>query len=324
MSVIDQQDNQIKLVEEPVSQLLGTTFDLDLDQIDTEGQVRKQFSEEEIKSLAQSISNDGQRSPLEVAYKPEDKRYLLITGERRLRALQLNQAAQARVTLIEMPADKQQRINLQLVENIQREDLTPLEIAAALKELKNNGLQGIDMAQQLGKSRRWVSNHLQLNGMPGYITKLLEKEITTDLQMISTLRQIHDIEAKESRQLVRLIKDGRAGRKQVDAVYKRLKGQTDSTEESAEPEKQDVDLDAVHYSRPPHIIKSDNFIAQVEAKLENGTKVSGELITTKLVTGNDNTSDGVDHDWCWIAQKNGKEICVKTSTVRIKQVSSQG
>lgn len=324
MNDISQNTESVQQDEEITLHKHGETFLLALDQIDTDSQVRKKFSEEEIKNLAHSIHNNGQRSPLEVAYKPEDKRYLLITGERRFRALQLNQAAQARVTLIEMPADKQQRINLQLVENIQREDLAPLEIAAALKELKDNGLKGIDIAQQLGKSKRWVSNHLQLNDMPGYITKLLEKKITADLQMISTLRQIHDIEVKESQQLVQLIKDGSAGRKKVDAVYKRLKGQTDAAEESVMKEARAIDLDAVHYSRPRHLINSSKFIAQVEAKLNDGTSVTGKLNTEKLVGMNDNASDGVDHDWCWIVQENGKEVCVKTSTVRIKKVSSQG
>lgn len=307
----------------------GETFLLALDQIDTDSQVRKKFSEEEINNLAQSIGNDGQRSPLEVAYKPEDQRYLLITGERRLRALQLNKATHAKVTLIEMPADKQQRINLQLVENIQREDLAPLEIAAALKELKDNGLKNIDIAQQLGKSERWVSNHVQLNDTPGYIIQLLKKEITTDLQMISTLRQIHKIEVKKAKELVQLIKDKRMTRKQLEEVRKRLKGQTDSVEEpvveeSVMQEARVIDLDAVHYSRPPHLINSSKFIAQVEAKLENGTQVIGKLNTSKLVGAKENTSDGVDHEWCWIKQDDGKEVCVKTSTVRIKQVSSQG
>jgi len=127
-------------------------------------QPRTVFDEEKLKELADSIREQGVIHPLAVT-QPSEGRYELITGERRLRASKI--AGLEEVPVIVRKADDEGLLALSIVENIQREDLNPIEEARAFQELMDqfNHSQE-DIAKKLGRSRTAVTNTLRLLQLP--------------------------------------------------------------------------------------------------------------------------------------------------------------
>ncbi|MDD5643300.1 MAG: ParB/RepB/Spo0J family partition protein, partial [Syntrophales bacterium] len=123
-------------------------------------QPRKVFPKEAMEELALSIKEQGLIEPLVVV--PKGEKFMLIAGERRWRACQMAGIATAPVRILE--ADDRQIAEMALVENIQRQDLTPLEEARAFKEmLDKNGYTKEELAQKLGFKQVWrVDERLSL------------------------------------------------------------------------------------------------------------------------------------------------------------------
>ncbi len=124
-------------------------------------QPRFKLVKEELEELAASIREHGIIQPLIVTHEPELDRYVLIAGERRLKAARL--ANLDSVPVILRQATEQQRLELALIENVQRSDLTPLETAEAYHQLNETfGLSHEVIAQRVGKSRVAITNNLRL------------------------------------------------------------------------------------------------------------------------------------------------------------------
>ena len=135
-------------------------------------QPRSAFDEESLKELAQSIRADGLLQP--VLVRPNGSRYSLIVGERRRRAAELAGLSAVPAIVRELEPDK--ILEAALVENIQREDLNPLEIAAALQRMIGElALSHEELAARTGKSRTNITNHLRLLNLPGEIQDLLRR-----------------------------------------------------------------------------------------------------------------------------------------------------
>jgi ParB family chromosome partitioning protein len=128
-------------------------------------QPRSQIDQEELAELAASIRENGILQPLIVTPAEEPDKYILIAGERRLLAAGL--AGLDSVPVIIREATEQQRLELALIENVQRADLTPLEAAEAYRQLADDFNQSHEqIAQQLGKSRVSITNTLRLLKLP--------------------------------------------------------------------------------------------------------------------------------------------------------------
>ncbi len=140
-------------------------------------QPRTIFNQEELIDLADSIKEHGVIQPLIVNEKP-DGQFVLIAGERRLRAAQM--AGLSVVPVISRQADDRELLELALIENIQREDLSPLEAAEAYKSLEENfNLTHEEISKRVGKNRASVTNTMRLLKLPGEIRKvLIDKKIT--------------------------------------------------------------------------------------------------------------------------------------------------
>ncbi|MBM4283722.1 MAG: ParB/RepB/Spo0J family partition protein [Deltaproteobacteria bacterium] len=120
---------------------------------------RKFFPREALEELALSIKEQGLIEPLVVA--PRDSRFMLIAGERRWRAAHLAGLEKVPVRVLE--ADDQQVAEMALVENIQRQDLTPLEEARAFQSMIDSGYTREELAQKLGFKQVWrVDERLSL------------------------------------------------------------------------------------------------------------------------------------------------------------------
>lgn len=123
-------------------------------------QPRKRFDPDSLAELAESIKTFGVMQPL-IVLRAEEEGYLLAAGERRFRAAQL--LGLDSVPCIVRRLDQRQLSELSLLENIQREDLTPLEEAAAYRALMDShGYTQEDLSQRLGKSRPHIANTLRL------------------------------------------------------------------------------------------------------------------------------------------------------------------
>jgi ParB family chromosome partitioning protein len=127
-------------------------------------QPRTSFEEEGLNELADSIKVHGVIQPLTVR-KIENNKYQLIAGERRLRASKI--AGKAEVPVFVRNASDQETIEIALIENIQREDLNPLEIAINYKRLQDEcDLTQEQLAERLGKNRSTVTNFMRLLRLP--------------------------------------------------------------------------------------------------------------------------------------------------------------
>lgn len=127
-------------------------------------QPRKTFNQENLEDLANSIREHGIIQPLIVINDGPD-RYILIAGERRLRASKI--AGLKEVPAIVRTATEQEQLEFAIIENVQREDLNPLERARAFQRLVDDfSLTHEEVAQRVGKSRVAVTNSLRLLNLP--------------------------------------------------------------------------------------------------------------------------------------------------------------
>ena len=139
-------------------------------------QPRRDFNEEALQELADSISELGVIQPITLR-KEEDGTYMIIAGERRFRASQL--AGKTTIPAYILSASEKDTMEMALIENIQREDLNPLEIALAYQQLiEQHNLSQEQLSKRVGKGRATIANFLRLLKLPGNIqVALKEKQI---------------------------------------------------------------------------------------------------------------------------------------------------
>jgi ParB family transcriptional regulator, chromosome partitioning protein len=152
-------------------------------------QPRKHFDEAKLQELAESIKEKGILEPLMVRKIAEG--YELIVGERRWRAAQ--KAGLKEVPVMVKEAEDREVLELSLIENLQREDLNPIEEAEGFKCLLEEGINQEELARRIGKDRTTVSNTLRLLKLPPEVrNELLQNRITS-----GHARAILTLEAKE-------------------------------------------------------------------------------------------------------------------------------
>lgn len=164
--------------------LLGEDIDkniqeIPVNQIDANpNQPRKAFNEETLKKLEQSIKKYGIVQPV-IVRKKDNGNYELIAGERRLRAAKNAQLEKIPVVIKEY--NNRESAEIALIENLQREDLNPIEEGKAYESIiKKYDLTQEEMSQIAGKSRSYITNTLRLLTFPDAIQKLLQsKKLTT-------------------------------------------------------------------------------------------------------------------------------------------------
>ncbi len=137
-------------------------------------QPRKEFRQDSLEELAGSIKKHGLIQPITVRYIGE-KRFELISGERRLRATKL--AGRDEIPAYIREVDDEEVISFALIENIQREDLNPIEVAMGYKRLVDElDYTQSEVAEKVGKNRTTVTNMLRLLTLPAFIQAGLRDE----------------------------------------------------------------------------------------------------------------------------------------------------
>ena len=160
----DAEDNLDKPLELPILDIERSPY-----------QPRRDFKDEELSELAESLKNSGLVHPPTVR-KNSNGKYELISGERRLRAALLAGWKKIRVTLIE--ADDLTAAAMTTTENINREDLNPIEEADSYKTLQDTfSLTQQEVAERVGKARATVANAVRLLELPEEVKELLQKKL---------------------------------------------------------------------------------------------------------------------------------------------------
>ena len=136
-------------------------------------QPRRVFDEEKIKILSESIKNYGVLQP--IVLKPDDKgKYMIIAGERRYRASKLARKSDIPAVIKDIPM--KDIMEIALIENLQREELNPIEEALAYRSLiKNYDVTQEEISEAVGKSRPHITNTLRLLNLPQKIMDMIDQ-----------------------------------------------------------------------------------------------------------------------------------------------------
>ena len=193
-------------------------------------QPRKTFNEEPLQELVQSIREKGILQPLVVRRKGE--RYELIAGERRWRAAQ--KAGIKEVPILVRNVSESELLELSLIENIQRENLNPIEEAEAYKGLAEQfHLTQEDISQKVGKDRATVANALRLLKLPPEIKQSLAEGKVT----VGHARALLGLDSPEKQRAAwRKVLSGGLSVRQTENLIKRLRPKTSAGSAKSTPE----------------------------------------------------------------------------------------
>ena len=221
--------------------LLGDDFSADfsapastipLSQIEScRAQPRKSFDQEKLEELADSIRQHGVIQPLTVR-KLSSGYYQIIAGERRWRAARM--AALTDVPAVVIEADDQKAMELAMIENLQREDLNPMEEAEGFRALVSNyGMTQEEAARRVGKSRSAVANAMRLLDL----SPALQELVTEGQLSAGHARALLPLSSALRVEAAKAVIDGGLNVRQTEQLVKRLQSRA---EEEEQPEKKDA------------------------------------------------------------------------------------
>ena len=177
------------------------------DIIRDEEQPRRDFNKEAIEALAASIKEHGVLQPIVVT--KEEGKYKIVAGERRWRASKI--AGLEKIPAIVRTLDSQNRLELSIIENAQREDLNAIELATAYAKLKNQfNLSTEDIAAKVGKSETSVQNTIRLLSLPEEAKRIMVEEKLTEGVMRPLISRD---EATIKKVLPKIVEEGWTARK---------------------------------------------------------------------------------------------------------------
>ena len=186
-------------------------------------QPRKEFSKEKIQELAQSIKENGLIQPIIVRQSPVIG-YEILAGERRYRAS--IEAGLSEVPVIIKKLSDQDMMVHSIIENLQREDLNPIEEAKAYQSLIDKGYTHADIAEKMGKSRPYITNLVRLLTLPNFILK----EVETGKLSQAHARLLIQLPLKEQKNLLNRIQKEDLSVRQVEDLLKEEKNKKKSKE----------------------------------------------------------------------------------------------
>ncbi len=173
-------------------------------------QPRKKFDKEKLEELAASIRSKGVIEPLTVRLAEGDGRYQIVTGERRFKAAQL--AGLQEIPCIIKHLSNEEILTYQLIENLQREDLSPIDEANALKKLLEQDLTQVEVSKLIGKSQPYVSQILKILDLP---KNILQQAKTSDVTKEHLLQLV---KSKDPEILWQEIKTGKTAKQIKEKV----------------------------------------------------------------------------------------------------------
>ena len=186
-------------------------------------QPRKEFSEEKIQELAQSIKENGLIQPIIVRQSPVIG-YEILAGERRYRAS--IEAGLSEIPVIIKKLSDQDMMVHSIIENLQREDLNPIEEAKAYQSLIEKGYTHADIAAKMGKSRPYITNLVRLLTLPDFILN----EVEAGKLSQAHARLLIQLSTDEQKKLLYCIQTEDLSVRQVEHLLKEEKNKKKSKE----------------------------------------------------------------------------------------------
>ncbi|MBV8231022.1 MAG: ParB/RepB/Spo0J family partition protein [Planctomycetaceae bacterium] len=196
-------------------------FDIPIDAIEPDpAQPREQFDHEPLERLADSIRSKGVLQPLRVRWDESKFRYILIVGERRWRAAGLAGLDKVPCVVDDRTPDPGEILALQLIENCLREDLTPIEQAAAFKKLMDvNRWSGNRLAKELGIPQSAISQALSLLSLPAPVQDAVDHG-ELPASTACEISKLPDASAQEEL-AARVVRDGLTRAQTTSAIRRR-------------------------------------------------------------------------------------------------------
>lgn len=188
-----------------------------LDMIQTAPQIRTKFNEASITEMAADIRKHGVLQPL-VVQAIGDGRYTLIIGERRLRAIRLAGGTHAPALLAQV-AEKDRK-EIQLIENIQREDLGAKDLLSAIEALYRKHRSVSRVAGIVNKSKAWVSKKVATAMKMGTLTMQIVDAEIKDMELIYTFATLENADKGAALEILPEILSGKVKRKDMQAALK--------------------------------------------------------------------------------------------------------
>ncbi|MCE2539145.1 MAG: ParB/RepB/Spo0J family partition protein [Acidobacteria bacterium] len=219
----------------------GSPREIDLDRLrPNPDQPRQTVDDARLEELAQSIRAHGVIQPIVVTQRDGVAGFEIIAGERRWRAAQ--RAGLMRVPVVVREMDPSKRLEVALIENIQREDLNPLEEAAAYKRLADEfGMTQQQIAEAVGKERATVANYQRLLRLPAEVqTDIAAGRLT--MGHARALAGLGDVEQQLA--AARRIREGELSVRDAEALVKRTAARAPTPDRPAETPPADVHVRA--------------------------------------------------------------------------------
>lgn len=253
--------NTQQVTEASAEEIAAGLTELPVDQIQRgEYQPRKHFDEEALQELANSISAQGVVQPIVV--RKEGSHYELIAGERRWRAAQL--AGLQNIPAVIKDIDTQSAAAIALIENIQREDLNPLEEASALQRLIDDfELTHMQVAEAVGRSRVAVSNLLRLLELAEPVKDMVNRALLS----MGHARALLALAVHDQPEIARVVVNRGLSVRETEALIKKVLSPQPKKAVKPEP---DPDIQRLEQKI------SDSLCADV--RIKTGNKGAGQLV----------------------------------------------
>lgn len=248
---------------------------------------RGEFEKEDIKRLAESIVTHGLLEPLVVREKNDADKYELIAGERRLRAILLIREQDAqKFKQIDCKVVKGNRLfagECSMIENIQRADLQPMEIARGLAEMRNCGLTQKQIADKLGKTQAWASQYLLLLKEEPEVQKLVEEGKAS----VGTIRDLKAVPPEHKQEAIESIRERKTTKGRGPRVSKAVKPESDKPKIKIQRTATEIEKTAVGLRGTAKKFKLPEPSDPIRAILESAY-VAGAVEAMDWVLGNNN------------------------------------
>ena len=232
------------------------------DVIRDEDQPRREFSAEAIEALAASIKEHGVLQPIVVT--KEDGKYKIVAGERRWRASKI--AGLDKIPAIIRTLDSQNRLELSIIENAQREDLNAIELATAYAKLKTQfNLSSKDIAAKVGKSEASIQNTMRLLNLPDDVKKIMVKEKLSE----GVMRPLVSADEKTVKKVLpKIVKEGWTARK-VERYFAENKKKSSTAAIKRDAHRKEEDALSAKYNAVARITgRSLTFRCKTDADLQ--------------------------------------------------------
>lgn len=225
-------------------------------------QPRRKFDEAQLASLAESIKENGVVEPIVVV--KEGKKYQIVAGERRWRASKL--AGKETIPAIVRTLDAQKRLEMSLIENVQREDLNPIEIATVYAKFREQfNLSNAEIAKRVGKSESAIINTTRLLNLPDSAKHAMVENKLSEGQM----RPLVTLDEEQIEKILpKIIEEGWSARK-VEQYKVNLNNRAKAVKAGVEQrEKQDADI----------YVNSIRDRLGVKASIKTSARGTGEIV----------------------------------------------